>query len=98
MKNNSHSPILLWLIEKSVAHPNHFPRELLRLTHRELQVLRLMADDLTNQEIATRLFIEPGSVDNYKNRMADKLNRHGTRQLYRFAFDVKTWLTWPEEN
>lgn len=44
------------------------------LTRREREVLDLIADDLTNQEIADRLFIEVGTVKNHVHRILEKLN------------------------
>ncbi len=74
--------------------PANFPAELLELTHRERDVLLLMAEDLSGPEIAQRLTIELGSVDNYKNRLAHKLNQHGPRLLYRYARNSKPFLDW----
>lgn len=44
------------------------------LTRRERQVLDLIAEELTNQEIADRLFIEVGTVKNHVHRILEKLN------------------------
>jgi len=43
------------------------------LTERELEVLRLIADDLTNQEIADRLVIAVSTVKKHINRIFSKL-------------------------
>lgn len=44
------------------------------LTRRERQILELLAQDLTNQEIADHLFIELGTVKNHVHHILDKLN------------------------
>lgn len=44
------------------------------LTRREREILELLAGDLTNQEIADRLFIELGTVKNHVHHILDKLN------------------------
>jgi ATP/maltotriose-dependent transcriptional regulator MalT len=44
------------------------------LTRREREILELIADDLTNQEIADRLVIELGTVKNHVHHILDKLN------------------------
>jgi two-component system nitrate/nitrite response regulator NarL len=48
--------------------------ESVEFTPRERQVLELVAQDLTNQEIAERLFIEVGTVKNHVHSILKKLN------------------------
>jgi DNA-binding NarL/FixJ family response regulator len=45
-----------------------------RLTSRELEVLQFIGQGLTNQEIATRLVVEVGTVKNHVHRILEKLN------------------------
>jgi len=45
-----------------------------RLTPRELEVLRFIAEGLTNQEIASRLVVEVGTVKNHVHSILEKLN------------------------
>ena len=44
------------------------------LTPRELEVLQLIGEDLTNQQIAEQLVIEVGTVKNHVHNILDKLN------------------------
>lgn len=44
------------------------------LTEREMEVLELIGQDLTNQEIADRLVIEVGTVKNHVHNILKKLN------------------------
>lgn len=44
------------------------------LTSRELEVLKLLGENLTNQEIAERLVIEVGTVKNHVHSILNKLN------------------------
>jgi DNA-binding NarL/FixJ family response regulator len=44
------------------------------LTSREEEVLGLLGEGMTNQEIADRLFIEHGTVKNHVHRILKKLN------------------------
>ena len=43
------------------------------LTHRERQVLQLLSQNLTNQEIAEQLVIEVGTVKNHVHSILEKL-------------------------
>ena len=45
-----------------------------RLTSRELQVLQFVGEGLTNQEIASRLVLEVGTVKNHVHSILEKLN------------------------
>jgi DNA-binding NarL/FixJ family response regulator len=56
-----------------------------RLTLREREVLRLLAQGLTVRKCADRLGISPSTVDNHKTRMMRKLNVHKTIDLVRIA-------------
>ena len=43
------------------------------LTDRELEVLRLLGDGLTNREIAERLFISPKTAEHHASRIYAKI-------------------------
>lgn len=45
-----------------------------RLTSRELEVLQCIGQGFTNQEIASRLVVEVGTVKNHVHRILEKLN------------------------
>jgi len=68
------------------------PADYHELTPRELEVLRLIAKDLTNREIADRLFIEVGTVKNHVHSILRKLdvsNRQQAASHLRFIDDVE---------
>ncbi|MEU6357457.1 AAA family ATPase [Streptomyces sp. NPDC047072] len=50
------------------------------LTERQLQVMRLLAEGLTNAEIAARLVVSVRTVDNHVRAVLDKLDAPGRRQ------------------
>jgi two-component system, NarL family, nitrate/nitrite response regulator NarL len=52
------------------------PPDLFRLTRRELEIVRLMADGLSNKEIAGRLQIELPTVKNHVHNVFEKLDVH----------------------
>jgi DNA-binding CsgD family transcriptional regulator len=48
-------------------------REALGVTRRELEILGLMADGLSNKEIADRIFVSENTVKTHSSRLFDKL-------------------------
>lgn len=58
-----------------------------RLSHRELQVLRLVVAGNSSKAIAALLHISPPSVDTYRSRIMIKLNLRHLPDLVRFAVD-----------
>ncbi len=57
------------------------------LTKREKEVLYLIANGLSNQEIAERLGISARTVDTHKTNLMQKLNIKTTAALARYAFE-----------
>lgn len=56
-----------------------------RLTEREKEVLRLIAEEYTNQEIADKLFLSPRTIDTHRRNLLQKLNVKNTAGLVKFA-------------
>jgi two-component system nitrate/nitrite response regulator NarL len=54
--------------------------ELSNLTHRELEVLHLVADGMSNKEIATYLRLEIQTVKNHVHNILEKLRVHNRRE------------------
>ncbi len=61
------------------------PSPLVGLTSREIEVLQELADGITNQEIATRLFISENTVKNHIHNILEKLSLHNRREAIEFA-------------
>ena len=59
------------------------------LTKREREVLELIADGLTNQEIAARLFLNSTTIDSHRKNMLTKFNAKNTAVLIKFAVSNK---------
>ena len=55
------------------------------LTRREVEVLKLIADGLTNQEIADMLFISSWTVDSHRKNLLLKFNAKNTAILVKTA-------------
>lgn len=56
-----------------------------KLSKRELEVLSLWGEGLQNNEIASKLFISPRTVETHKNNIMQKLGIHTTVDLIKFA-------------
>lgn len=59
------------------------------LTAREMEILKLISDDYTSQQIAQKLFIALNTVDTHRKNMAQKLNVSGKAGLLKFALENK---------
>ena len=66
------------------------PTDYEELTPREREILELIAQGMTNQEIADHLVIELGTVKNHVHSILDKLNVHSRK-------DAALYLTFLEE-
>lgn len=73
--------------------PASDPSPLVGLTSREIEVLQELADGITNQEIATRLFISENTVKNHIHNILEKLNLHNRREAIEFARKHGLFLT-----
>ena len=56
-----------------------------RLSQREQEVLKLVAQGFTNQQIADQLYLSVKTVETYKARIMEKLSLRGRAELVRFA-------------
>jgi two-component system response regulator NreC len=71
------------------------PGHLDSLSEREREVLRLIAQGKTSNEIAQMLFISPYTVQTHRDHIMEKLNLHRKAELIRYA--IRTGLVGPEE-
>jgi len=55
------------------------------LTRREIQILKLISEGLTNKQIADGLFISVRTVETHKNNIMQKLKLKNTVELIKFA-------------
>ena len=58
------------------------------ITGRELQILQFIAQEMSNKEIADRLFISPRTVETHKRNMIQKLKVRNTIGLVKYYFNI----------
>ncbi len=84
--------MLARLVESFVERSNHRaapePSALARLTGRELDVLRAMADGLSNAEIGGQLYLAETTVKTHVSRILDKLGARDRVQAIVIAHRV----------
>jgi DNA-binding NarL/FixJ family response regulator len=57
------------------------------LTKREKEIVKLIAEGLTNAQIAQQLFLSVDTVDTHRKNLYTKLNVKNTALLIRYALD-----------
>jgi DNA-binding NarL/FixJ family response regulator len=75
---------------KQMSRPEreHVPGGL-RLTERELEVLRLVAKGMNNREIARQLYISENTVKNHVRNILEKLQLHSRMEAVMYAVREK---------
>ncbi len=77
------------IVEKFVKQAKERPPEIPavddKLTRREHEILRLIAQGLTSREIADKLFLSPSTINTHRANLMQKLDIHDTASLVRYA-------------
>ena len=76
------------LLERLRNPPNRDPR-LSALTERDREILDLIADGLTNRQIAERLFLAKKTVKNYVSGLLTKLDMERRTQAAVYGADIR---------
>jgi ATP/maltotriose-dependent transcriptional regulator MalT len=61
------------VVAEAPSVPNEAKRETLGITRRELEVLELIAQGMSNREIAEKLFVSENTIKTHSSRVFDKL-------------------------
>jgi len=84
------SDVTMTLLSKGAATETTEDKELVEsLTEREIEILRLISEGLSNKEIGDQLFISHRTVDTHRTNLMKKLNVHNIAGLIRFALKNK---------
>lgn len=74
---------------KTMSKPDRSEGPALKLTERELDVLRLVAKGLSNRDVAHRLAISENTVKNHVRNMLEKLQLHSRMEAVMYAVREK---------
>ncbi len=87
-------PISRHLIEEYLRRTGEVETPLDRLTPRQREVLQLIAEGRTTQEIGLALGVSPKTVETHRAQLMERLGIHDVAGLVRFA--IKSGLVSPE--
>ncbi|MEZ4960449.1 MAG: response regulator transcription factor [Saprospiraceae bacterium] len=73
---------------QTISRPAAPQPDLPLLTNREKEVLALIADGLTNNEIAEKLFISPLTVDSHRKNLLAKFGVKNTAAMIKYALEA----------
>lgn len=62
-----------------------------RPTHREIEIIRLLAEGKVNKEVATQLGISVSTVETHRARIMHKLGLHSLAELIHYAMRLGIW-------
>ena len=75
------------ILGKSSIELNADNPSLFRLSKREVEIIKLICDQLTNDEISKILFLSKRTIDNHRQNILNKLGMRNTAGLVRFAVE-----------
>ncbi|MBE9491455.1 MAG: response regulator transcription factor [Bacteroidetes bacterium] len=80
----------LWdYFTKKAALENKSPKDKLQLTNREKEILQLLAEGLSNKEIAKNLFVSERTIVGHKSNLLAKTNCKNTISLLSYSIKNK---------
>lgn len=82
------SDVTLTLINNSASNQTENNKHLVsNLTEREIEIIQLIAEGLSNKEIGDKLFISHRTVDTHRTNIMKKIDVHNVAGLIRFAIN-----------
>ena len=77
---------IISIIPGLISSTSKFDYTLYDINEREINIIELIADGLSNKEIAAKLFLSEGTVRNYLSQILEKLGLHNRTQLAVFYY------------
>jgi DNA-binding NarL/FixJ family response regulator len=75
------------IVNNAVKKGSPLLKESVSMTKRERQVIELIADGLTNKEIAVKLHLSPHTIKSHVHNILDKLTLHTRVQIAKFSHE-----------
>lgn len=86
------SPAALEEVEKGYSHTQkHMEGEYVGLTKREKEIIKLIAQEKTNKEMADELFVSLETIKSHRKNLMTKLNVKSVAGLVKYAVD-RAWV------
>lgn len=82
---NCFSKELLYNIVRNISHTKKNNNDDPNLSERELEILHLICEGLSNQEIADKLFISKRTVDKHRSNILEKTGTNNTASLVMYS-------------
>lgn len=79
------SMLMLTKVLKRINGSISIPETSMEFSNREIEILELIADGLTNQEMSERLFISKRTVEGHRQSLTEKTGCRNTAALIRYA-------------
>lgn len=83
--NRTLAEIVQFVLEQKDIRPGVSEGNYDRLTRREQEVMRLVAQGLSSKEIGPKLFISPKTVENHRTKIMEKLEMDSLVDLVKYA-------------
>ena len=75
------------ILKKGLAKRNSDNPALALLSKREIEIIQLICEQLTNEQISKKLFLSKRTVDNHRQNILNKLGMVNTAGMVRFAVE-----------
>lgn len=89
-KDFYHNELVQRVLRKSATDKKFSKNPFLKsndLSDREINIIRLLCQELTNKEIGDRLGLSARTIENHRYRLIEKLNLKSTVGLVRYAYE-----------